>query len=133
MNSRQYEWADVTVIVGGHDLTGIRGIEYKQTIEREVVYGKGRKGHSIQSGNLAVDGTITVLQSELLALQQAGNGSILNLNVDVLVSYGNPPSAIVTDRVIGVRFTEEPKSLQQNDKFMEISLPFIALDLETNV
>lgn len=133
MNSRQYEWADVTVIAGGRDLTGIRAIEYNEAIEREPVYGKGRHAHSIQSGNVAVTGTITVLQSELIALEQAGGGSVLSLNVDVLVNYGNPPDSMRSDRLIGVRFTEAPKSLTQNDKFMEIAIPFVALEVQTNV
>ena len=51
--------------------------------------------------------------------------------MDVVVSYGNPSKGDVihTDLVRGAQFTEVPKSLNQNDKFMEIELPFIALDI----
>lgn len=55
--------------------------------------------------------------------------SILDLQLDGVVCYGNPANGdvLVTDVVQGIQFTEEPKELKQGDKFMEITLPFIAL------
>lgn len=128
-NSRQYEWADVTVILGGKDLTGIRGVKYSEKIEREAIYGKGRNPHSIQSGNRSIEGELTVLQSEYEALTESGNGSILSLSVDVECSYGNPPDGIKTKRLEGVRFTEASQELKQGDKNMEITMPFVALNI----
>lgn len=128
-NSRQYEWGDVTVVLGGRDITGIRGIKYTEKGEKEALFAKGRHAHSIQTGNITVEGEITVLQSELIALERAGNGSILGLNVDAVVSFGNPAlgDAMTTDRIVGISFTEAPKEMKQGDKNMEISIPFIAL------
>lgn len=128
-NSRQYEWADLTLVLGGRDLTGIRGIKYTEKAEKEPLFAKGRHAHSIQAGNVTVEGEITVLQSELLALERAGNGSILGLNLDAIAAYGNPSlgDAMVTDRIVGISFTEAPKELKQGDKNMEITLPFVAL------
>lgn len=128
-NSRQYEWGDVTLVLGGRDITGIRGIKYTEKGEKEALFAKGRRPHSIQTGNITIEGEITILQSEAIALEKAGNGSILGLSVDAVVSYGNPSlgDAMITDRIVGVSFTESPKELKQGDKNMEISLPFIAL------
>jgi hypothetical protein len=130
-NSTQYAWADLTIVLGGRDLTGIRSVKYSEKIEREAIYAKGRKAHSIQSGNVAIEGEIGMLQSEYEALVAAGNGSVLSLSLDAIVSYGNPANgdAITSDRIVGIRFTEAPKELKQGDKFMEITLPFIALDV----
>jgi hypothetical protein len=134
-NSRQYEWADLTLILGGRDVTGIRGIKYTEKIEREAIFAKGRDAHSIQSGNSAVEGEVTMLQSEYEALVKSGNGSVLSLSLDALVAYGNPANAdaIITDRLLGLRFTESSKELKQGDKMMEISLPFIALRVQNQV
>lgn len=129
-NTRQYEWADVTLILGGKDITGIRGVKYSEKIEREAVYGKGRNPLAIQSGNIAIEGELTMLQSEYEALVAAGNGSILSLSLDCEISYGNPPNPILSDRIVGLRFTEAAKELKQGDKFMEITLPFIALQVD---
>lgn len=132
-NSRQYEWADVTLFLGGVDLTGIRAIEYKEKMDKEAIYAKGRKPIAIQKGNQMYEGSITLLQSEYEALVTAGKGSILGLSLDAECSYGNGVDPSITDRIIGLQFTEAPKNFKQGDKFMEIALPFIALDLENQV
>lgn len=129
-NSREYEWADLTFLLGGKDLTGFRGIKYSIKQEKEVVYGKGNMPIAIQKGNKSIEGEITVLQSELETMRlQSGTKSILDLQLDGVVCYGNPANGdvLVTDVVQGIQFTEEPKELKQGDKFMEITLPFIAL------
>lgn len=134
-NSRQYEWGDLTIVLGGRDITGIRGIKYSEKYEKEPLHAKGRNPQSIQTGNISIEGEITLLQSELIALQKAGNGSIGGLNVDAVVSYGNPAlgDAMTTDRIVNISFTESPKELKQGDKFMEITLPFLALGVLNNV
>lgn len=134
-NSRQYEWGDITIVLGGRDITGIRGIKYNEKAEKEPLHAKGRHAQSIQTGNITFEGEITLLQSELIALQKAGNGSIMGLNVDAVVSYGNPAlgDAMTTDRIVNVSFTESPKEMKQGDKFMEVTLPFLALGVIPNV
>jgi hypothetical protein len=128
-DSRQYEFADITVFMAGRDVVGLRGISYTSKIEREPLHGKGRYPMSIQSGNVTFEGSIKLVQSELEGLQNAGKGSILSLTVDITVSYGNPSNGdpITSDVIKGVRFTEEPKEYSQGDKFMEIEIPFICI------
>ncbi len=134
-DSREYEWADLTLILGGRDITGIRAVKYSEKIEREALYAKGREPYSIQSGNIAYEGEITVLQSEYEALVKAGNGSVLRLALDGQFSYGNPSTgdAMTTDMALGIRFTEAGKELKQGDKFQEITLPFICVKIENQV
>ena len=135
VNGREYEWADLSLIVGGRDLTRFRGIKYSKKIEREHLHAKGRNPHSIQSGNVTCEGEITLLQSEYEALVMAGKGSILGLSLDALVCYGNPTSgnAMITDRIETLWFTEVAKELKQGDKFMEITVPFLALDIKPQI
>jgi len=134
-NSREYEWADLTLILGGRDVTGIQAVKYAEMMEREPIYAKGRNAHSIQTGNSAVTGEITMLQSEYEALVVSGKGSIMSLSLDALVAYGNPLNldAIVKDRIVGIRFTESTKDIKQGDKFMAITLPFVALRIQNQV
>lgn len=131
-NSREYEWADITIILGGRDLTKIRAVKYKEAREKELVYAKGRKPFGIQSGNDAYDGEIALLQSEYEALKKAGGGSIMGLSLDAVVCYGNPAegNAIETDKLFGIQFTEAEKDWTQGDKFKEIKLPILFLDLK---
>lgn len=135
-DSRQYEWADMTLVINGRDITGMRAVKYSEDIEREALYAKGRHAHSVQSGNVSIKGEIAVLQSEYEALVEAGDGSILNLKgLTGVISYGDPANgdAVTTDRIEGIYFTTAEKDIKQGDKFMEIKLPFIALRLKNRV
>ena len=132
-NSRQYEFADLTLILGGRDLTGFRGVKYSEKQEKEPVYGKGNLPVSIQRGNKNYEGEITLLQGEYETLKQASpTKSILDLQLDAVVAYGNPSEGdvLTTDTLIGIQFTEAAIEMKQGDKFMEITLPFIFLRIK---
>ena len=122
-NSREYEWADIDIVMAGRPVTGIRGIKYNTKKEKELVYAKGNKPHAVQSGNYDHSGEITVLQSEYNALRQAAKG-------DILSAYGNPSrgDAVTVDTLIGVEFTEDNTEWKQGDKFQEKTIPFVFLD-----
>lgn len=137
INGREYEWADISLIVGGAPIVGFRAVSYKREREKEAMFAKGRKAHSIQSGNESVTGSITFTQSQLEALEVATGGNVLTAKVDIVVSYGaelNATSvastAISTDVITGAEFTEYEKGMSQGDKFMEIPMPFLALDIK---
>lgn len=137
INGREYEWADISLIVGGVPIAGFRAVSYKREREKEAMFAKGRKAHSIQSGNETITGSITFTQSQLEALELATGGNVLTAKVDIVVSYGaelNASSAsstvISTDIIIGAEFTEYEKGMSQGDKFMEIPMPFLALDIK---
>ncbi len=128
-NSREYQWSDVRALVGGRLLTRLRGVRYKVSKEKELLYGTGDEPVSIQSGNKAYEGELTMLRSEYETLAAAGGGTVLDMQVDIVVSYGNPTAGdvMVTDKLLGCQFTEEEDSMSQGDKNEEITLPFIFL------
>ena|ERR1035437_4207906 len=135
-DSREYEWADLTLVLGGKDITGFRAIKYGEKQEKEPVYGKGNKPLKIQKGNIAYDGELSLLQSEYETLvANSTNGSVLSLQLDAILAYGNPSNGdvIITDAIQGLQFTEAAKDLKQGDKFQEIKLPFIFLRLKNQV
>ena len=113
-------------------ITGIRGVTYTSSQEKEALYGKGNKPHSIQRGNKTFAGSIRLLQSELEALELAAGGDALDISFNIVVAYGNPAKGdvITTDLLVGCEITEIPKGLNQNDKFMEIELPLVMLDVK---
>lgn len=135
-DSREYEWADITLVLGGKDITGIRGIKYSEKQEKELVYGKGNKPLKIQKGNIAYDGELELLQSEYETLvANSSDGSVLSLNLNAVIAYGNPSNGdvIVTDMIQGIQFTEAAKDIKQGDKFAVIKLPYIYLRLKNQV
>lgn len=131
-NTREFEWSDVSVIMAGRLVTGIRGVSYTSSQEKEALYGAGGKPHAIQRGNKSYSGTIKLLQSELEALEKAAGGDILDASFNIVVAYGNPLKGDVpkVDLLKRCEVTEVPKGLNQNDKFMEIELPLVILDIQ---
>lgn len=130
-DTREHEWSDVNVILAGRLVTGIRGVAYTSSQEKEALYGKGNKPHAMQRGNKSYSGSIRLLQSELEALERAAGGDALDATFNVVVAYGNPSlgDRFSTDLLRGCEITEIPKGLNQNDKFMEIELPVVMLDV----
>lgn len=131
-DTRQYEYSDITLSLGGRVITGLRGVKYSSKQEKEAVYGKGNEPLHIQKGNISHEGEITLLQSELETLRMAGKGSVLGLRLDAVMAYGNPSKGdvLIVDKIRGIEFTEDGKEMKQGDKFMEVTLPFICLRIE---
>lgn len=130
-DTREYEWSDITLIVAGRDVKGFRGIKYSEKQEKEALYAKGNKAHSIQRGNISYEGELTMTQSEYELLRLSMGGSILNGRVlQITVAYGNPSKGdiMITDTLLHVEFTEDSTEWKQGDKFQEKSLPIIFMD-----
>lgn len=129
-NSREYEWNDISLNIGGRNIIGFRGISCNDEQEQEVLYAKGNHGHSVQRGNVAISGTVTLLQSEVMALRATNGGSLKNIrNATIVWTYGNPSEGIPvrTKTITGVSISADNESWSQNDKYQEIEIPYVAL------
>lgn len=129
-DTREYEWNDVSILIGTRIIGGVRGVKYSEKQDKQPIYGKGNLPYAIQKGNKSFEGELTVAMSELIALKgESKSGSILDLQVNMTVCYGNPTQGDVmhTDKLMGVQFTEEPNEMNQGDDHSEHTLPFIFL------
>lgn len=135
-NSYEYAWKDLTVAILGRQVGGIRGVEYATKHQKEVLFGAGQKGRSIQRGKKEYSGTITLLQSELIALnkaaQEKGFDDITDVDFDLIVSYAPAEGTVTTDKILNVSVSEIPSGLKEGDLQQEHALPFIALDVQYN-
>lgn len=129
VNTREFEWSDISLVVAGRDIKGFRGVKYSEKQEKEALYAKGNKAHCIQSGNIAYEGELTLTQSEYETLRLAMGGSILSGSLSMVVAYGNPSKGdvMVTDALSGCEFTEDSTEWKQGDKYQEKSIPFVFL------
>ncbi|WP_264522143.1 hypothetical protein [Flavobacterium sp. N1994] len=134
-NSREYEWADITVSAGGIDLLAIRAVKYKKKVEQEGIYAKGREPYAIQKGNASYEGELELLKGGFDQLEDAAGGDITTARFDILVHYGNPANGDVmrTNKITGVSIGENEEASKQGDKFMPVTLPFLALGIKKNV
>lgn len=136
-NSKEYTFCDIVVFALGRPIGTLRGIEYKMKKNKEALYASGTTARSIQHGKREIEGTLTILQSDLIALdraaQEAGKKDCLDLDFDIIVSYAGESGIVTTDRIVTASLTESPRSMKEGDLYMEVALPFIALDVKTNL
>ncbi len=137
INAREYAWGDVSIVLFGQPVLGIRGIDYNQKKNKEALYAAGRYPKSIQHGRRESEGTLTILQSELIALNKsaiaAGYTDILDVDMDIQVAYADASGITTIDRIVKASFTELPQALKEGDMNQEIAIPFVALDIEFNI
>lgn len=133
INNKEYAWGDMMVVLFGRPLVGITGVEYKAKKAKETKHGSGRNPKSIQHGKREYEGTLTLTQSELIALNQAarakGYKDILDVDFDIVITY-EAGLVITVDKICCASITELPSGMKDGDAQAEISLPFVALDIE---
>lgn len=133
INNKEYAWGDITVVIFGRPLVGITGIEYKPKKAKEAKHGRGCNPKSIQHGRREYEGSLTIMQSELIALNQAarskGYKDVLDVDFDIVVTY-EAGLVVTVDKVCCASITDFNSGMKEGDAQAEISLPFVALDVE---
>ncbi|MDI3319131.1 hypothetical protein [Pinibacter soli] len=143
VNGIEYEWGDVTITAMGRTFERVLEIEYDVEVEKKQIYGRGRKVKGIQRGNEKPTGSITLGQSEVEAMirkaqEMNPQAKLTDLVMDIQICYLSGVSAsrngtdLVRDRLIGVEFTQQPKSMKQGDTDMNIKLPILFMDAQYN-
>lgn len=129
IDTRLYSWAECEIRLNGQFLIGVTGVRWDDQQEKEYVYGKGNMPLAIKNGNERVEGSITLLQSDLERLQDmAPLGKMTKFaGISLQVAFANISGMVVRYSIIGLDFTGAPMSINQNDKFMQVELPFMAL------
>ena len=128
-SSAIFGWKELELRINGRRITGMQGVQYRESQEKEPVYGRGVKPLAIRSGNISYSGSVKLLQAEYEQLRTEAGGSILNLrDVSIQVSVADGLS-IVTHSISGVSFTEGGLEAAQAASHLTIDLPFLALDV----
>lgn len=133
-DSKDCEWADMTVMIAGATLTKITGIKYKAAQEKKLVYAAGTEPISIQSGNRSYDGQIKVLKGAIddmnRAAQAAGGSDIMDLQFDIVITYkAKGTRALQTDTLINVEVSNFEKGWDQGAQSMEVTVPIVFMKL----
>lgn len=136
-DTKECEWSDVKVQIAGANVTKLRGISYKATKDKELLYSTGDSPVSVQSGNRAYEGQIKLLKGALDDLNRAaiaaGGEDVLDLAFDIVITYRQKGSrAMQIDTLIGVQVKEFEKAMEQGAKFMDVTLPIVFLTKKIN-
>jgi hypothetical protein len=135
-DSKDCEWADMTVMFAGSPLTKIRGVKYKAAKDKQLLHAAGDEPISIQHGNRTYEGQIKVLKGAVddmnLAAIAAGGDDILDMQFDIVITYKPKGTrALQTDTLVGVEVKEFEKGWDQGAKNMDVVLPIVFMKLLT--
>lgn len=138
ITSDECAWSRFEVQILGRTIKGLRGFGFKKEVEKEHLYGAGDDAIDIQSGNKKGTGSIKVLGFEADAMNKAardaGFEDITDVPHEAIVitcSYKKRAIDNVKTYVAsGVAFTEAGTDLEQNAKFREITLPYLAMNVQ---
>lgn len=136
-STKECAWAQVSVTVLGRKVVGLRGFEFKKTVEKEHLYAAGDMPIDIQSGNKKYEGNLKLLKFEVDMLNDAavaaGYADILDVphsSVTITCDYKNERTGkLRTITASEVAFSELGRAMEQNAKMTEITLPFIAMNI----
>ena len=138
INGKEYAWGDIKIIMWGRPVVGATAIDYKLTKEKKLLQASGYYAKGIQHGQRAAAGTLTTTQSEIIAMNRAarekGYKDILDVDVDILISYiPEDSTAITVDQIICASFSELPSGMKAGDMKSEHAMPFVALDIDYDI
>jgi hypothetical protein len=131
INGREYGWADIIVTIGGMPITGIRGIKFNKSQDKENVYGASRKPVSRGYGRVTLTASITLLGSTVFGLQNGAPKGDLNCISPFPITVMFQPDAGPLQAFVlkDAEFTENPQEWTEGDMYKEIELPLIVSDI----
>lgn len=100
-------------------------ISFKDSVESELIYGKGGDPIGVQDGNRSLEGNFKCHQSEFDKLVPSGDKGVKALK-GLTIQWAFEKEGRISTRVFsGVRITEIGEDYKQGDKFAEVEFPFI--------
>lgn len=131
-NSKEVEYSDLDVAVSGARLGKLRGLTVATEIDLEHLFAAGNQAISIQAGNERVSGGLKVLKGAIDDMWDAsiasGAKNPLYIEFDIMGTFKASGSRRLRTLLIStIRISKIEYSMMQEDKFMEVELPFLAL------
>ena len=135
IKSKECAWAQLEVNILGRTIKGLRAVEAKKSVEKEHLYASGDEPIDITSGNKKYEGSIKILGFEADAMndvaQAAGYDDITDVPHEAIVMTlrwkKNKIDRPRFKTIAGIAFTENGFSQEQNAKYREVTLPYLAM------
>jgi hypothetical protein len=106
VNGNKHSWASIVLLIGTTRIRGFKAVNYKNAMEPGDVRGEGVQVIGRTRGELKSEGSLELYLEEyhqLIAALAADGTGYLEKGFEITVSYSEPGSAIITDRLIGCR------------------------------
>lgn len=135
INGNEYAFEDIEIVILGRPLVGFTGIEYSTKKDKTYIHARGAKTKSIGRGQETSSGTLSLLQSEVEAIQrQLPKGvKITDIYFNITVAYAPLGGVITIDHIKEAHPEELKKGMKTGDGNMTIDIPFKCVDIIYNV
>ncbi len=135
INGNEYAWEDIQLVIEGKSspILGFRAVEYTTKRKHENIYGAGNKPVAVGRGAVEYEGSITLLQSEVEAMQKSWGGDITRKVFNVTVAYAPAGGEETVDQLMSCRISEFKKGMKQGDTNMEVELPLVIGEIKYGI
>lgn len=128
-------WNNVKVVMLGRQVEGITALSYKDSVEKENVYGVGNMPVGRGEGNYKAEASITLLKEEVNALLLAlGPGKRITdiepFDIPVIYEY---KGFMLKDVIRNVEFTDNGVDVKQGDKSIATQFTLLPSHIDWNV
>lgn len=134
VNGQTYGWTDLDVVILGRRIVGIQAINYTDEQEMESIYGAGNKPIGIGRGPITFEGSITLLKSEVEALQAAVplSGRIQEIPpFDIVVHYNTGVGGKIANHILkGCKFKSNARNIEQGATSIPVELQLLISDIQ---
>jgi hypothetical protein len=127
VNGVNYDWGNITLVLFGVPVIGIKKINYKRSQKKENNYGWGREPVSRGYGNFEYEGDIDIYTDEWKRIIAASpNRNPLEIPwFDIPVVFGGVGVLPTKDVLRAVEFMEDPLAASQGDTSLIVTIPLI--------
>jgi hypothetical protein len=136
IKGKEYDFEDIKIKLFDKEPIGITGIKYGHKQEAKFQHGMGKHAISYTKGKYEATGELSLLQSELEALQRTlpKGKSLTDIPpFDITVSYAMEGDAnTTTDTLKSCIITGLDKELKTGGEAMEVKLPMIITQILYN-
>jgi hypothetical protein len=132
VNGKQYEYADITMIVLGTPILGVTNIEYGEEDNIENVYATGRYPIGRGYGQITPAAKVTILMNEVMNIVSAApNGRIQDIpEFDIVVTFTDVNLIPVTHKIRNCKFKTNKISTATGDTSIPIEIDLVPSHIE---
>lgn len=138
INGNEYAWEDIAVILPGSAAPqdGVTAIEYETKKDHTNIYARGDKPVAMGRGKKEYNGSCTLLQSTVEALQVGlipGKDLTNIAPFTITVAYAPEGGVATVDQLLFARVSSYKKGMKTGDGNMTIDCTLVIGDIKYNV
>jgi len=110
INGIEYDYASIEININGEVYRRVTAITYKHALTPGKLYGTHPQAQGRTTGKYEPEASMTLAKDTADMIRQALGSGYMTKQFDIVVSYAPSGQAIITDKVLGCRITDESVS-----------------------